>query len=80
MKTRVTITLDPVVVRRAKTIARSRQTNLSALIEELLVRTSEQAAVASPRFSQKWSGRFTSRVSDGTDTLLDAMKKRYDLE
>jgi len=81
MKIRVTITLDPRVVRRAKSVARSRNTNLSALIEDLLTRTADYgtARTRSMRFTQKWAGKLTPRESDGSDPLLDAMKARYDI-
>jgi hypothetical protein len=80
MKTRVTITLDPRVIRRAKSVARSRQTNLSALIEDLLNHAANYSTTRSIRFTQKWAGQFTARMSDGSDPLLDAMKSRYDIQ
>lgn len=79
MKTRVTITLDPAVVRQAKAVARDRQTNLSALIEDLLRQTAPRRARRTQRFTEKWAGKFTVRESDGADPLLDAMKRRYGL-
>ena len=79
MKQRVTITLDPAVIRRAKTVARLRHTNLSALIEELLEQTTKNAALRRTSFTQKWAGQFTVRESDLGDELLDALKCRYDL-
>ena len=80
MKTRVTITLDPRVVRRAKSVARSRHTNLSALIEDLLTRAADYSTGNTASFTQKWSGKFSVRESDGADPLLDAMKARYGLK
>jgi hypothetical protein len=79
VKTRVTITLDPGVVRRAKTVARSRKTNLSALVEDLLKRTAERGIAPRASFAHKWAGKLTLRESVGKDDLLDAMKARYDL-
>ena len=79
MKKRVTITLDPKVIRRAKTVARSRQTNLSSLIEDLLIQTAAFGLVKQTSFSQKWAGKFSIRESDGSDPLLDALKARYNL-
>lgn len=78
MKSRVTITLDPEVVRKAKAVARARRTNLSALVEELLRQTTEHAAPR-PRFSRKWAGKLELRESDGRDELLEALKQRYGL-
>jgi len=80
MKTRVTITLDPAVIRRAKSVARNRHTNLSALIEELLRETSARATVRHMSFTGKWAGRFTVRASTERDDLLDALKRRYHLD
>lgn len=80
MKTRVTVTLDPQVIHHAKSVARARNTNLSALIESLLAQTIEVGAAKPVRFSQKWAGKFSLRESDGSDPLLDAMKARFDLE
>jgi hypothetical protein len=80
MKTRVTITLDPRVIRRAKAVARSRRTNLSALIEHLLVQTADYGLAKPISFSQKWAGKLSIRESDGSDPLLDAMKARYGLK
>jgi hypothetical protein len=80
VKTRVTITLDPRVIRRAKSVARSRRTNLSALIESLLVQTADLAVAKPISFSQKWAGKLSVRDSDGSDPLLDAMKNRYGLK
>ncbi len=79
MKTRVTITLDPVVIRRAKTVARLRRTNLSSLIEDLLIQTTRQGTSRRVGFSTKWVGKFEVRKSDGRDDLLDALKQRYGL-
>ena len=78
MKTRITVTLDPQVVQRAKSVARSRKSSLSALIEDLLTRTVDHNAHR-VNFTQKWVGKFTVRVPEKSDPLLDAMKARYDL-
>jgi hypothetical protein len=80
MKTRVTITLDPKVIRKAKSVARLRQTNLSALIEDLLIQTTKQSTPQRPTFAQKWTGKFHVRSSDGKDELLDALKNKYGLD
>lgn len=79
MKQRVTITLDPAVIRRAKTVARLRHTNLSALIEELLTQTAQTAIPDKTTFTRKWVGQFSVRESDPSDDRLDALKHRYGL-
>jgi hypothetical protein len=80
VKTRVTITLDPRVIQRAKSVARARRTNLSALIESLLVQTADLAVAKPISFSQKGAGKLSVRDSGGSDPLLDAMKIRYGLK
>jgi hypothetical protein len=80
MKTRVTITLDPAVIRKAKTVARLRKTNLSALIEDLLNQTAKTSTPRHKSFTRKWTGKFQARPTEGNDDLLDAMKKRYGLD
>jgi len=79
MKTRVTITLNPIVIRKAKSIARLRRTNLSALIEDLLIQTTQRGTKRRIRFTRKWAGKFKVRSSSGRDDLLEALKQRYKL-
>jgi Family of unknown function (DUF6364) len=78
MKSRVTITVDPAVIRRAKTVARARKTNLSALIEDLLKKTTDQGTTKRVSFSDTWGGKFKLRETNN-DPLLEAMKERYKL-
>jgi hypothetical protein len=79
MKTRVTITLNPAVIRKAKNVARSRQTNLSALIEDLLIQTAHRGTKRRTKFTRKWGGKFDVRPSKGEDELLETLKRRYGL-
>jgi Family of unknown function (DUF6364) len=79
MKSRITITLDPIVVRQAKNVARERQTNLSALIEGLLKQTAQSNVAPRRSFTQKWAGKLTVR-EDNKDELLKSLKTRYGLE
>jgi tRNA U34 5-carboxymethylaminomethyl modifying enzyme MnmG/GidA len=79
MKSRITITLDPTVVRQAKNVARERHTNLSALIEDLLKQTAQSNVAPRRSFTQKWAGKLTVR-EDNKDELLKALKTRYGLE
>ena len=78
MKTRVTITLDPGLLREARAVARLRRTTLSALIEELLEQTIRHDALHPVNFSQKWAGKFDLRLS-GRDPLLGVLKDKYGL-
>ena len=76
MKTRVTITLDPGLLREARAVARLRKTTLSALIEELLEQVTRHDAVHPASFTRKWTGKFDLRQPDG-DPLLGALTDRY---
>lgn len=80
VKTRVTITLDPKVIRKAKAVARLRHTNLSSLIEDLLIQTTRRGTRSHAGFAKRWTGRFDLRHSEGDDALLDALKQRYGLD
>jgi hypothetical protein len=80
MKSRLTVTLDPEVIRIAKVVARVRGTNVSALIEELLRHAAAESSPKPPKtFSQRWKGKFVLR-DDSDDALLQALKQRYELE
>ncbi len=79
MKTKVTITLDPLIVKNAKRTARLRKTNLSAMIEGLLAQNTSVLGARPIGFSQKWAGKFEVRES-ADDELLNMLKKRYELD
>ena len=80
MKDRVTLTVDPAIVKRAKTIAHARRTSVSALVEDLL----RQAPVSSLRhevsFVERWAGAFRVKESTKPDARLERLKRRYGLE
>jgi predicted transcriptional regulator len=75
MKTRVTITLDPEVHRRAKKAAEKRHTTVSGLIEALLQSVSapkKKSAVA------EMTGIASLREpAPGTDPRYDGLKAKY---
>lgn len=79
MKTRITITVDPEVVRHGKRVAQARETSLSALIEGLLREQRPGERQQSGTFSQRWQGRLSVR-DDSTDQLLQAMKAKHGLD
>jgi hypothetical protein len=80
MKSRITITLDPNVIRHGKRVARARDTSLSGLIEGLL---REQGRPESRQwtdsFSKRWRGKLTLR-EDSADELLQALKAKHGLD
>jgi hypothetical protein len=80
MKNRITITLDPDVIRHGKLMARARDTSLSSLIENLL---REQGRPESRQwaasFSKRWRGKLTLR-EDSADELLRVLKAKHGLD
>jgi len=79
MKSRITLTMDPDVAKRARKIAHARKTNVSALIEDLVRNASVTAARQEPPFVEKWTGKLRVRKPKSADPKLEALKKRYDL-
>ena len=79
MKIRITLTIDPLLVKRARQLAHARKTSVSALLETY-VRTASLDSHNSKRpFSQRWAGRFHIAASSTPDERLDALKARYSL-
>ena len=80
MKSRVTLTVDPKVIKKAKKIAHVRRTSVSALVEDLL----RQIPVSSDReeasFVEKWKGKFRLRKPATPDARLEYLKNRYGLK
>ncbi len=75
MKTRVTITIDPAVHRRAKRVARSRGTSVSGLIEAAL---ESVTAVSKPSVVDAMIGSAALRnPSVGEDTLYEALASKH---
>jgi Family of unknown function (DUF6364) len=79
MKSRVTITLDPVVLEQARTDARLRGVSLSALIEDRLKRALQHSLKPNLSFTEKWAGQLIVR-QNSQDALLNTLKTRYRLE
>ncbi len=80
MKTRITLTIDPAIVRRAKSLAHARNTNVSALVENLLRATPLSQEAKSQPFARRWAGKFRVARSTIPDPRLDALKARYHLD
>jgi hypothetical protein len=79
VKNRVTLTIDPEMATRAKKIAHSRRTSVSALVEDL-IRQTPVSLKAQESFVEKWAGKFRVRRSSKPDPKLSYLKKRYGLE
>lgn len=80
MKTRVTLTIDPKLLRRARRIAHERNTSVSALVEEFVRSANLASEPEAPTFVGKWTGKFRVRRSIRPDTRLEALKSRYGLD
>ena len=79
MKIRITLTIDPLLAKRAKQLAHARKTSVSSLLETY-VRTASLDPQHSMRpFSQRWAGKFHVAASSLPDERLDALKTRYGL-
>ena len=75
MKTRVTITLDPEVLARAKQVARARRTTVSGLIEAFL--RSEAAGTSGSLVDEMLGCAELRTVEHGHDPLYDALHARH---
>jgi hypothetical protein len=78
MKARLTVTLDPTVVRRAKALARSRDTNFSALVEKLLQQDLANEGSNEVSFCDNWRGKLTLRRPDAEDARGRALVEKYE--
>ncbi|RPJ87246.1 MAG: ribbon-helix-helix protein, CopG family [Acidobacteria bacterium] len=77
MKTRVTLTIDPKVLKRARRIARDRDTSVSAVIEDLVRSTPVEGDSQRVSFSEKWAGRFELVPDNGEDPRRSALLRKY---
>lgn len=77
MKTRLTVTIDPDILDRAKKLAYARKTNVSALVEDLL-RTAP-ATAKDEDFATRWAGKYTLAPSNEDDVRMRALKAKYKL-
>jgi len=80
MKTRITLTIDPQMVRRAKRIAHLRHTSVSALVEEFVRQTPVERNASGSSFAQQWAGKFRVAAGAKPDARLEALKARYQLD
>ena len=80
MKSRVTLTVDPLIMKKATKVAHARRTSVSGLIEGLIRQIPETSGKPKTSFADKWAGKFQLRQSDRPDPKLEYLKKRYGLE
>ncbi len=81
MKTKISLTVDPRVTHRAKRYARSKNTSLSALVEELLKKVSSEEpaepAGTQASFSDRWSGRL--KVAKKEESRFRHLADKYEI-
>ena len=79
MKTRLTMTLDPKAVRKAKSLAHFRHTSVSGLVEDLLLSARSDESRGKPTFVEKWGGalRLSRRRDD--EPRFQGLKAKYGL-
>jgi hypothetical protein len=77
MKKRITLTIDPEVAGRARSLALQRHTTVSGMVEDFLRRAAPETAEA-PSFSRRWRGRFALRSpTNGRDPRLDGLLRKH---
>jgi len=79
MKQRVTLTLDPEVARRAKKVARARNTSVSGLVEDLLRSAPVPGGEKRDSFVERWAGKFSVAESSPGDQRMAFLKAKYGL-
>jgi len=77
MKNRVTLTLDPAVTHRAKSVARARGTSFSGLVESLLATETGRLAQEEEPFHMKWAGKL--KLADREGPRFEYLKQKYQL-
>ena len=80
MKSRLTLTIDPQVMHRAKVYARSRNQSLSSLVEDFLsdMDGSKGDEKPSETFSSRWEGKL--KVVPKDEDRFKYLSKKYGLE
>jgi hypothetical protein len=80
MKGRITLTIDPTVARRARKVARARNTTVSGLVEDLLRAATIPGGEKQGRFVDRWAGRFVVPETTEGDDRMAALKAKYGLD
>ena len=79
MKQRVSLTIDPKVMDKAKQIAQQRHTSVSQLVEELLSRIPQPSEKGPEDLVAKWAGKLTLVPYDPSDPRRERLWKKYGL-
>lgn len=76
MKTRVTLTLEPWITHRAKSVARQRGTSLSSLVDQLLAKEcGEPTKHTKTSFTDKWGGKL--RFAEKKSPRFEYLRQKY---
>lgn len=80
MKNRLSLTIDPVVVRKAKRVAKLQNRSLSSLVEAILSEAVADGSGPEPLepFSKRWSGQLV--VEAKPESRFDHLAAKYGLK
>ena len=78
MKNRITLTIDPEVARRARKVARAKNTSVSGLVEELL-RFAPIPGEKRGSFVDRWEGKFVVAETLPGDRRMIVLKTKHGL-
>jgi hypothetical protein len=79
MKNRLTFTIDPAIAKRARTLARARNTSVSGLVEELLRSAPFPGREKQGSFVERWAGKFSVAETSPGDQRMGLLKARFGL-
>ena len=79
MKQRVSLTVDPKVMRKARQIAHQRHTSVSQLVEDLLNHVTQPSAKEPEDIVEKWAGKLKLVPRDLHDPRREHLWKKYRL-
>jgi hypothetical protein len=79
MKHRITLTIDPAVVKSAKKTARARKTSVSGPVEMLLRAVSVSADVEKGSFVDRWAGKFDAAEASPDDARMKFLRAKHRL-
>jgi hypothetical protein len=79
MKQRVSLTIDPKVMRKARHIAHQRRTSVSQLVEDLLNHLTQPSAREPEDLVEKWAGKLKLAPRDLHDPRREHLWKKYGL-
>jgi len=79
MKNRLSLTIDPLIARKAKRVAKNQNKSLSALVEGLLSDVVRGGHKPEPlaSFSQRWQGKLS--LNRKSESRFEQLANKYDL-